>query len=305
MQIRHKLFYTLLALSLICGVIFLRQAWFLSGWIKYCESAQLKLSNFNSIFELCATFSLAYTVIIKFRHGVKNRLYSSVQKRLEDAKTKAQLILITSPNARHDKDLAEYISDIVNDRDADGTDVENPVHPQGEGSFLYFGFYSLVCLVISGLIDSMQNPKFWLEAHTFLFLFTFSSFLVVEINYFLLRTRHFEVTALIFLINLMLCFSFARHADKDLLLSVFSNMGFPTQGISAEIAVKVAVNYCVLLCIFINAYPYFQIFRALYFVSLQYSCTSFQISMVVETKIRVKKVMVKTGRKLLDLGNGW
>lgn len=291
-QYRHKLFYILAFVIILVIYLLFFSSSFVFGWIKYCNSATLKLSYFNSIFELCVTFSLAYSVIAKFRNEIKLRVFNSVQRQLEKAKTSAQIILLSTPaNNVHLSQLTEYIVDIQ-DRIILEKDRKEKNH-RSEGPFLYFSFYSLICLITGGLIDGYsQSDDFVFEGFSFIFLFGILSAIFLDIRYIFSVSSQFEGTLLIFLIITLVCFYLAHLATPSLVFNAINS--YPSLSskyfLTTPIKVQAVYNYCILIALGINIYPYFMFFRKIYFISSQYSCTSWQITLAVRLKFAVTRI---------------
>jgi hypothetical protein len=301
--LRHKLFYIIICVVVFGAIYLFKTTWMINGWIKYCNSVQLKLSNFNSVFELSATFSLAYTVILRFRDSVKTRVYGSVQRRLLVAQSKAEAILIRVPRYnKHILNLTEYINDIVLRQKREDDYLENNLEHRGEGSFLYFGFYSLMCLLISGLIDGDVGYNSNVIAFVFLTLFSFASIVFVEFKYSLASKSHFEFTIVSYIVIVTVCFALARLISSYVITGYSLDFSFLEFLFTSKDKFHASINYCIIFLLAMNLYPYFQIFRSLYFVSMQYSCTSYQINLVVESKMQSKRLANGFWKSLRDFG---
>ena len=302
--LRHKLFYIII-LAFACFLILVFQnTWFIRGWINYCNTAEISLADFNSIFELSAAFNLAYTVI-KFKGDVSNRLYNWVDTSLKNAKIQVTNVILTVDKAnRRNDELAEYIEDIGIRQDREKNNSHSNSENHSVDPFLYFGFYSIVCLIVGGLVEGINgSTPFKMEAYGFLLLFSIASVIYVELAFFLSKKSHFELTIMVFFIIIVLCFTCARNAEYLSLKEKIDSLYWKSELFYGKSNFKTAVNYCVLLCIFINLYPYFLIFRSLYFVCLQYTCTSYQIIFVVIAKMRVENSVDSVGVFLESAGD--
>lgn len=311
---KHKLFYILLITLVLLGGYLLTTTWLGKGWIKYCHNAHLELTNFNSLFELCVTFNLAYSVALNFRREVKNRFYDTVHKLLERHKDRTLQLLLIIPRIQNEKNvqnLSSYIKDIIDRKNIEKQYSEGVSKHRSEDIFLYFAFYSLMCLIIGPIIDGYELSTFQGRAFSFLLLFTIITVFLVELRYVFLRKNkpQFENVVIVFSSNLVVCYSLIKWIDISWIKSIPKPFELINQVILFIIALfsnqssssSFEKNIIILFCVLLNIYPFFQIFRGFFYLSFKYTCTSYYVYIYAESDYRTKPVRLKIKTKYNDI----
>lgn len=275
---KHKLFYIIAidAVFVIYCISSISQISIVKSFISITNDIGiLKLSYFNSIFELCVTFCLGYSVIVKFRRAIKSRAYGATISLLNSVKKDTNVIFLVGNQTSTDL-LTNCIIDLEERLAREKTPSKDKNGHRGEDAFMYFGYYSVICIICSGFLEGFANPHY--EVYLFLLVFTIASIIVVETNYWLSSRSGFTLNLFLFLITLIGCFIISRLIPIDHVRPYFHAF-FNNSALFKDDndQYRVAVNYVTLFIVLINTYPYFIFFRKLYAVSAQYACTSYEI----------------------------
>lgn len=182
---------------------------------------------------------------------------------------------------------------------------------RSQGPFIFYGLYSLICLIVAGLLDGIPEQQshtsystFQQEAYVFLLFFTITTFIYNQRIYNnKKREIHFEWVIFYFVLLLTVCFALAKYVSgHNLFLKSIQSDWLDVFFVNGDRS-QVTFNYIILLLLIINLHPYILIFKTVYIVSARYGCTSFHKSSYIEISIISSKILGILGEKMKLLGN--
>jgi hypothetical protein len=241
------------------------------------EGSEMSLSNFNSVFEISVGFGFAYGAIIKFRIDTKKRVFHNLIENVVDSYNKRFNDIILSENTTVPIQVIVSLltSDITKRMKAEVANNQSDKEHRIRDCLIYFAFFSLVCIVNAGLIDSIEaseSPVFLLKLRIMVFTLIFSvlSYLAVEVKYEYYKNPNFEGTLLIFAGFLLISYAITIYSNPARFIEFFDKGYFRDISEPDDLNSRKSFNYIILIVIALQAFPYFLYFRKLYILSFLY-----------------------------------